>query len=644
MFRLRIAAPLIALVALAVAPAAAQATVTQTQITSWISSDPGTPANNPYLISLDNPPKPTTLSVSGTATATPGASVDIVCFYGGNSQFAILQSNVPVVNGTFSTDRLPTEPTLKPIAGHACRLRAVQPSTEGPGVDTSTFAGPDVAVSEAALPAASVSGGLLNPGKPYNAYLNDVTLTGSSAWSAAGTPGGSIGNVPCGGPESEPIDAAFDVSTTAGVDTSAIDCAGSLLGDDLGAWGGRSEVQVDGRNAYDAAAAQALIPRTSGDNGSQDLPGFPALATTAKWDPTTGLISSQTDEGIVECTGSDPYHPAIAQCPSFESAGVQLERDITTSDGGRVTTMTDTWSSTDGNVHTVDLLYDDFTGVRGEAEGDRGYEFPGQTGFSTYGPGTAVGGPSGTPASILVRTNVNAPDGDTNEAVGAITFGSAPSAFHFASNNELEEHQVLVIPAGGSASLSYIYSVGYSVADVTALASAAQDRFQGPSIVIGSPASGTTVSTPTVTLSGLTSAGSGITSLVVGGQSVPVGPTGLWTAQVPLSPGTNTITALATDGAGATAQVQIAVVYTPPPPAPHAGPPPPAARCKVPKTKGMKLTVAEKAIRKAHCKVGKVKWVKSRKMRHGRVMSTTPRPGHVLSSGSKIELFVSKGR
>ena len=63
MLRLRIAAPLIALVALAVAPAAAQATVTQTQITSWVSSDPGTPANNPYLISYDNPPDATTLTV-----------------------------------------------------------------------------------------------------------------------------------------------------------------------------------------------------------------------------------------------------------------------------------------------------------------------------------------------------------------------------------------------------------------------------------------------------------------------------------------------------------------------------------------------------------------------------------------------------
>jgi hypothetical protein len=634
MFRPRIAAPLIALVALAVAPAAAQATVTQTQITSWISSDPGTPANNPYLISLDNPPA-TTLTVQGTAPgAANGDRVDIVCFYGNTSQFSVLQSNLGVTNGAFDTATLRTEPPLRTIAGHACRLRAVPASKEGPGTDTGSFAGPDVAVSEAALPL-DVSGGT-NATKPYNFYLNDITFSGFAAWSAAGTPGGTLTPFACGGPDIAPIDAAFDIGN------SAIDCAGSLLGDDLGAWGGRSEVQVDGRNAYDSAAAQALIPRTSGDNGSQDLTGFPSLGTTAAWDPATGLMSSQINEGIVECTGADPYKPTlIAQCPSFESSGVQLQRRITTSDGGRVVTMTDTWSSTDGRVHTLDALYDDFVGVRGDPTGD---EFPGQMGFSGYGPGSTVDGPSAAPGSVLVRTNITAPDGDPNEAAGAITFGTAPSGFRFASNNEFEEHQVVVIPAGGSASLSYIYSVGYSVPDVTALARAAQDRFQGPSIVIGSPASGATVSTPTVTLSGLTSAGSGITSLVVGGQSVPVGPTGLWTAQVPLSPGTNTITALATDGAGATAQVQIAVVYTPPPPAPHAAPPPAAARCKVPKTKGMKLTAAEKAIRKAHCKVGKVKWVKSHKMRHGRVMSTTPRPGHVLSSGSKIELFVSRGR
>ena len=173
-------------------------------------------------------------------------------------------------------------------------------------------------------------------------------------------------------------------------------------------------------------------------------------------------------------------------------------------------------------------------------------------------------GPGSAPGSILVHTNVAAADGDPNEAVGALTFGTAPSEYAFTANDDFEEHNVLVVPAGGSTTLSYVYSVGYTLADVTALALAAQDRFEPPSVVIAPPAGGTTVSTATTTLSGIASAGSGITSLVVGGQTVPVASNGAWTAQVPLSPGTNTITALATDAAGATAQAQVAVVYNPP--------------------------------------------------------------------------------
>ena len=173
-----------------------------------------------------------------------------------------------------------------------------------------------------------------------------------------------------------------------------------------------------------------------------------------------------------------------------------------------------------------------------------------------------MAGPSSAPGSILVRTNVTAPDGSPSEAVGAITFGSAPSEFRFVSNNEFEEHNVIVVPAGGSASLTYVYSVGYSVADVDQLALAAQDRFQPPSVVIGSPSGGTTASTASTTLSGIVSAGSGIKSLAVDGQSVPIAPNGTWSAEVPLSSGMNMITAVATDGAGATAQAQVAVATT----------------------------------------------------------------------------------
>jgi hypothetical protein len=625
---LRIAATVTALVALAATPAVAQAAVTGSDITSWTSANPTT-SNDPYLISFDN--NPTTLSVSGTAVSTGTGTVDIVCYFGspGSVQDAVLESGVAVTGGNFTA----SNQHLQTIAGHACRLRAVPTGAEGTS-DDSDFAGPDVAVSEAALPVGTISGTGLNFGTPYNDYVNDVTFTGYAAWGSPGiTP--ATNEVGCGGPFAAPIDSDFDVGNF------AIDCMGSLLSNDLDAFGGRSEVQIDGHNAYDPGSAQALFAAANGHAASQNLPGFPTdLTDHVVWDPTTGLLSSQSGESWVECNGPNQQVQTFATCPSFVASGVRLERDITTSDGGRVVTMSDTWSSTDGKAHSLDLLYDDYNGVFGDATGDRGYEFPGQTGFSQFVGGTDIPGPSSVPGSILVRTNVTAPDGSPNEAVGAITFGTAPSEFRFVSNNEFEEHNVIVVPAGGSSSLSYVYSVGYSVADVTQLALAAQDRFEPPSVVIGAPTGGTTASTATTTLSGIANAGSGIKSLAVDGQPVPVASNGTWTAQVPLSSGTNTITAVATDGAGATAQAQVPVVYNPPAPPP----PPPVVKCKVPKTKGMKLNAAKKALQRAHCKVGKIKRQKSRTIRSGRVTSTTPRAGRVLKAGTKIEVFVSKGR
>jgi Glucodextranase, domain B/PASTA domain len=624
---LRIAATVTALCAMAVAPAVAQATVTSSDITTWTSANPST-SNNPYLISFDN--NPTTLSVNGTAAGT--GTVDIACYFGspGNVQDAVLESGVTVTSGKFSA----SNQHLQSIAGHACRLRAVPTGAEGTS-DNSDFVGPNVAVSEAALPVASISGTGLNTGTPYNDYVNDVTFTGYAAWGSPGiTP--ATNEVGCGGPFAAPLDSDFNVGNF------AIDCMGSLLSNDLDAFGGRSEVQIDGHNAYDPGSAQALFAASGGHAASQNLSGFPTnLTDHVTWDPTTGLLGSQSNESWVECDGPNEQVQAFVTCPSFVASGVELDRDITTSDGGRVVTLTDTWSSTDGKAHSLDLLYDDYNGIFGAASGDRGYEFPGQTGFSQFVGGTDIPGPSSGPGSILLRTNVTAPDGSPSEAAGAITFGTAPSEFRFVSNNEFEEHNVLVVPAGGSSTLSYVYSVGYSVADVTQLALAAQDRFEPASVVIGSPASGATASTASTTLSGIANAGSGITSLVVDGQSVPVAPNGTWTAQVPLSSGTNMITAVATDGAGATAQAQVPVVYTPPAaPVPQSSP----VKCKVPKTKGMKLNAAEKALRRAHCKVGKVKRELSRTVRSGRVASTTPHAGRVLNAGTKIELFVSKGR
>jgi hypothetical protein len=584
--RLLIAVFAIATAALGLVPAAAQASVTQSQITTWVtqSTDPrghtSQVTNGTYLLSLENPPSPTTIDVQGKAPgSTPGDMVDVVCFYG-TGGLTQLKTNVKVVSGgTFDTGAVP----LRPIAGHACRLRAVPAGAESSSnLDVPTFAGPQVAVSEAALPLSAISGGTVNPGAPYNYYVNDVTFTGWAAWNAVGTNG-------CG-PYAAPIDALFKRGAF------AIDCAGSLLGDDLGAWGGRSEVQIDGHNAYDAASAYALVPRTNGkDNGTQDLPGFPTLTASVNWDPTTGTISSSSQESWVACSGTDPYQPkSIADCPSFVNTGVKLERDISVSDGGRVVAMTDHWFSTDGNSHTVDLLYDDYVGLSTNPA-VRAYKFPGQSAFAAHLAGDPLPGPAAGPGSVFVHTNQAASDGNPAEAFGAITYATAPSGFHFAPaaaaaptppppSNEFEEHAVASVPAGGSASLSYVYSVGYTLADVQSLATAAQDGFTPPPVSVTSPPGSATPSAPpTVT-----------------------GPTVTFGRPTSTSPSTS-------------------------------------ATCHVPKIKGLKVRAAEKALRRAHCRVGKVRHTTSRTMAPGRVVSSTPRAGRRLADAGKVELVVSNG-
>ena len=596
---------------LAIAPVLARAAVTSSDITSWTSSESGTPQNSTYLMSYDN--HSTTLTVNGDATPGSG-TVDVVCYFGSGATFGdkVLAGNVPVSDdGAFSTTAL-----MRLIAGHACRLRAIP--TGGESVDdVPAFAGPQIAVSEAGLPSGVVDG---NANYPFDFYVYAESLTASAAWDSAGS---------CG-PYAAPYDSSF------GQGNFAIDCAGSLLGANMPSGATRSDVQIDGQNAYDAVTAVGL------SIGIGDLTKFPSLSASVVQDPADGDVTSDEIESWGRCATPVSYPPTSQNCPVFASTGVQLQRDITTSDGGLVVELTDTWSSTDGQAHSLDLLYDDYVGLHSSNQQgvQPGYEFPGQSSFSTYKAGDTLPGPGAAPGSILVRSDINAADGDTSQSVGAITFSSPPTGFTFISNDEFQEHQVLQVPAGGSVSLTYVYSTAHAVAQVQPLALAAQDVVDAPQVAITSLASGTTVSTPTLNLSGVAAAGSGIASLSVAGQPVPVAPDGRWEAQVALNPGSNTITALATDGAGATVESHVTVDYTPPPSPPPA---PPSVVCRVPRIKDMKVPAAERALRRAHCRVGRIRHETSKKVSKGRAVGTGPRTGRRLPAGSKVELFVSKG-
>jgi beta-lactam-binding protein with PASTA domain len=63
----------------------------------------------------------------------------------------------------------------------------------------------------------------------------------------------------------------------------------------------------------------------------------------------------------------------------------------------------------------------------------------------------------------------------------------------------------------------------------------------------------------------------------------------------------------------------------------------------VPNVKGKTLAAARSALTQAHCTAGTVTKKFSR-VRKGRVISQSPKPGTSLAAGAKINLVISKGK
>lgn len=65
--------------------------------------------------------------------------------------------------------------------------------------------------------------------------------------------------------------------------------------------------------------------------------------------------------------------------------------------------------------------------------------------------------------------------------------------------------------------------------------------------------------------------------------------------------------------------------------------------CVVPRVKGKAVAAARRAIRRAHCSVGRVRYARSRRAK-GRVISQSPRPGARKAIRAKVNLVVSRGK
>lgn len=585
---------LAAATAVAAALAAGGLVDTPTARAAITASTISTPANPSFLVA-DQDAGTQTFAISGTTSGgnPAGDKVDVRCYYAGKS--ALVAKNVALgPGGSFS---IPAA-SLGKLLDLTCRLRAV-PAGSSPS-NLAPYSGPLVGVGERD---SSAVGGGPNNGKVTDYYLYAAQQTAAFDYVSVGG---------CGLKDGYLLDPTYAVTTT------TFFCNAGLFRGEAGTASTRSEIQVDGANAYTPADAGSIDPNAA---------GLPALVYSYKLDSHTGNLAIHETDPLVKCADA-AYPPTAVTCATFVSTGVTDNRTITQDHDGHISWISDQFTSTDGKAHSLDLLWDNtqrFHGSTGDST-QLEYAFPGHSGYSTHLPGDALALPASAPGAILVRMH-GAADGDTSTGQGALVYDRPASRAAFTSvlavGSDFTLHQSGTVPARASTRFRFAYVQDYRAAGVASLVQTATTAFlnrvavtksgKGKGDVTSSPggiACGKTCSHgfaygTSVTLRAEAAKGSrftGWSGACKGVQSCRI----------------------TTDGDVA---VKARFVLRP---------------CVVPNLVGKTLQAAKRAIRKAFCSVGKVTAVAS-SARKGRVVSQRPRHGKRVRPHTKIRLVVSKG-
>jgi hypothetical protein len=562
-----------------------------------------------------------TITIAGNADLT---EVEIRCYYGpGISEYGEVtpyKEPIAVSGGTFST----IVEANKLYKGR-CVLRAVPVEYKEAG-EPSSFSGPTIVPSSFSL--------------SHNTefYAVSSTLAGSIELAPAGE---------------YSLESNLYSAITKNLRTGFWGEA------DLGAFaeneGKTSRVVVDGQNAYLPTGPKEIESTLSGEaKTTVEVKGGLPTTVTKSFNPSTHQLTVHEEDPLAKCAGSNEFPPTYAGkgCESVVGVGVTLDRTWETSEEDHVVTLVESWHSTDGATHTVSVR--SLNELLNAEKENAAFEFPGATSFTVTHTGEAKTVPAG-PGAIYYKSSTTTPEeGDDINPILAIVYDTAPSgAIQIQrGSNEPHENQFdfpyqLTIPAGGSRTLRTTYVQGFGVAEVQKRAAEAQARY-APSVAITSPATGTTSTTASVTVSGTASDTGALTGLTVNGQAVTVASNGTWTTSVPLSPGANTITAKATDEAGLTSSAATAVTYTPPPPPPH------ASEVGTVSGAGGKVTLALTCTGPAgsFCHV-QISLTSIEKLRHGKVIAVAAKAktrskkitvgglSLTIAAGSKVKVTIS---
>ena len=481
----------------------------------------------------------TTRTLIGTQTSPANGAFQVA----GRAPVGAICDLRAVPSGTVPTgSALATYPALRQAfdyAGTADETVTTAPSatpTTAPSA-TPTTAPSKVPTVASASPSGSSTAPSVNVGIPVHlqAGLPQAAATVGLGDAVA------TGSAPSGGVTTGLLDGSLDAGAT-----SVFSAAGLLPSD--GATTSKRQTQqggirVDGVNVLTPGAA-ADIWGTDGDQ-----PSFNGRITaTASINGQTGDATVTTSEPLLVCP--DPSLPATkTTCPSFTTIGVTLNRTTTTTQGGRVVRVTDSFTS--DAAHSIALDYEHTVTSTSTGARDVGPEFSidGGATYSTAAQGTGIGLPT-APFSLLVKTSGD-PTSFAHPA-GSVTYSTQPTSAVFANGgNTLVTHYDRQIPAGGSFTLTHSYVSGDTDASVSSLSTFALDNGLAPSISIAVPAS---VSAQNTVISGVVTPGQNGLPFTVAG---PMGATanvdqrtGIFAVPAVLKPGPQTVTITAVDIVG----------------------------------------------------------------------------------------------
>jgi hypothetical protein len=453
------------------------------------------------------------ITIAGTAEGDD--ILDLRCYAGQNNPM-ILQG-VPVVNGTFSV-----QVHANLFTAHSCLLKAVAQgdSYPHPPPGDPEYQGARIGGGQFSIQHFVGSG---NPTEYWN--WAQAGLTADVDLYDAGT---------CGVANQFLFDPVTLVTgPTLWACADYFDQAGS------GAGSTRSGIQVDGKNAYLARSwfANSNFPHTD--------PKPPTLQVVAHTlDPRTGAVTVDEVQRPSQC-GPSLYPPSAAICSPAQLSTVQLARRTQTLDGGRVVRITDTWTSTDGQPHQLDLLAANSQNAATSAA----FRFPGDGAVTVRSAGATVPIGGTGPAQILVQEAV----GNAGGLSGAVVMDPAPTDARFESANDWHLHTAVTVPGSGAFVQHSDWITAPTQAAAQALAAKAADGRVVPTIAIATPANGATVTSSPVTVTGTSSNGGFPLAVTVNGVVATVAAGGAWTAKVPVALGVTTLKAVATDSAGNTA-------------------------------------------------------------------------------------------